>query len=529
MSSFTGAYFMELENYTISKNRVFELISLQPVNIGNIEFPQSQQDCAIAIGAYAGFFEQGTCAIALGEYAGCTNQGMDALSIGSMAGQIDQSERAIAIGSDSGSEGQGTAAIAIGDSAGSQNQGEYGIAIGANSGQVDQGNYAIAIGELSGAESQGYNSVAIGKYSGNFNQNPCAVAIGFGAGQSNQGTAAIAIGSDAGAQNQGQNSIVIGRYAACTYSNSTVLNASGATFAAQSANSFYVKPVRSSGTLISGNYLMQYNPTTYEITATDIDCTVVAKQSDLTFPAGTSYSAYLFWNGSAWAQDSLKVHLGANAGFTQQSNGAIAIGTNAGYTGQTIGAIAIGSDAGKTNQANYSICIGAQSVCTYQNSTVINASGTTFAASAASALFVNPIRQVTDSSAYLLQFNTTTFEISASSLLMPTVLTVPKAHVTFTVGAGVISSTPYSLNVSSVSYISTGKFRVNFTSALSDTNYVVVVTCSGGPVGSEGGVTASVGSSTNLPLTTYFPITVSYYSGTGLTFYNPPRVCAVVF
>lgn len=110
-----------------------ELIELLPVAIGTIEQPRFQDECAIAIGGYAGFHHQGTCAIAIGEAAGQTFQGMDAIALGSDAASIQQGENAIAIGVQAGAYQQGTNAIAIGFQAGMTNQPQNSIVLNASS------------------------------------------------------------------------------------------------------------------------------------------------------------------------------------------------------------------------------------------------------------------------------------------------------------------------------------------------------------------------------------------------------------
>lgn len=93
-------------------------------------------------------------------------------------------------------------------------------------------------------------------------------------------------------------------------------------------------------------------------------------------PTGTFYSDYIYWDtsGGQWSVGSSTVHLGQNAGLTEQGLSAVAIGTSAGYSGQgneciaigyqagnsgqTAGAIAIGSGAGRSGQAAVSIAIG---------------------------------------------------------------------------------------------------------------------------------------------------------------------------
>ena len=138
----------------------------------------------------------------------------------------------IALGLLAGSTGQLSNAIAIGTNSGQRNQGLASIAVGANAGVTLQGDYAIAIGPACGQTGQRQDAIAIGRL----------------AGQTNQGTGSIAIGYVAGQNVQPANSII--------------LNASGTAVNGSSANSFYVKPIR---TDLTQNVPLCYNSTTGEI------------------------------------------------------------------------------------------------------------------------------------------------------------------------------------------------------------------------------------------------------------------------
>jgi microcystin-dependent protein len=295
---------------------IFGLISLNPVAIGTIDYPELQSDCAIAIGDHAGFYNQGECAIAIGESAGRTNQSSLAIAIGSGAGESSQSQYAIALGLDAGMLTQGTNAIAIGSEAGNSDQGEntiaigkqagsnqqqeYGIAIGQEAGRMNQSTNAIAIGYQAGYTNQSINALALGHQAGHRNQasqaiavgyqagytnqasqaialgslagysdqKSNAIALGFQAGQQNQASQAIALGYQAGQQNQGENAIAIGKFAGQNNQpvNSIVLNASGSSMSGVTqASACYVHPIRlnSSSSYASNNLL--YDTTTREV------------------------------------------------------------------------------------------------------------------------------------------------------------------------------------------------------------------------------------------------------------------------
>ena len=96
------------------------------------------------------------------------------------------------------------------------------------------------------------------------------------------------------------------------------------------------------------------------------------------------------------------VSIGDHSQFSPAQSGqgdrAISIGWSAGTTDQQQDSVAIGSRAGEENQGQRSVAIGyfAGRVNQANNSIVINASGTDLAANTANALFVKPIRTVSD-------------------------------------------------------------------------------------------------------------------------------------
>jgi hypothetical protein len=168
----------------------------------------------------------------------------------------------VGIGYLAGRTNQGFEAVAIGVNAGNNNQRTYGIAIGTQAGQNTQGNEALAIGYLAGNNNQGIQGVAIGFSAGRENQGISAVAIGVNAGYTNQGAYSVAIGTFAGNTNQGSNSVCIGAYSGCSYNNSIVINASGATTYAGQADGCFIRPLQSAST----SNTVYYNTSTYELT-----------------------------------------------------------------------------------------------------------------------------------------------------------------------------------------------------------------------------------------------------------------------
>jgi hypothetical protein len=408
MSTRENAFYVERSTGSVSYK--FDLIGLRPVAIGTIDFPVLQSDCGIAIGQYAGYWEQGECAIAIGKRAGNTFQGDYAVAIGMGAGQTNQQNEAVAIGLSAGNQEQQQGAVAIGIESGYTGQQELAVAVGANAGYnlqqqravaigADAGNdgqqegsvaigsqagqilqeaFAVAIGQQAGNVQQQQGTVAIGDGAGNFQQQQFAVAIGSSAGVSGQQEQAIAIGHFAGEENQGNYAVAIGYKTATAnqgdYSiaighqagflqqvnESIILNASSTALNCTQSGTF-VQPIR--GPITTSNVLY-YDTGSKEIT-------YAPGGGGGGLPPGSSYSDYLYWNGSTWAVGSSTVHLGANAGLSGQSTGAIALGVNAGQTAQGTGAIALGVNAGSTGQKFQAIAIGANAGNTGQSTNAV--------------------------------------------------------------------------------------------------------------------------------------------------------------
>jgi hypothetical protein len=122
-------------------------------------------------------------------------------------------------------------------------------------------------------------------------------------------------------------------------------------------------------------------------------------------------------NAGETGQGSAGVAIGYYAGKTTQETGAVAIGYTTAQVTQRQGAVAIGWSAGQTNQGANAIAIGYRAGFTNQNasSIVLNASGTALNAAAAG-FFVSPVRNQTGASG-VVQYDSTTSEISFSSAL----------------------------------------------------------------------------------------------------------------
>lgn len=156
----------------------------------------------------------------------------------------------VALGFEAGTSGS-TGSIAIGSLAGSSDQGVGGIAIGMLSGQTGQASYALSLGSAAGQTGQNSYAIAIGAGAGRTDQSSYAVSLGFFAGYTFQGQSSIAIGGRAGYDSQADNTIIL---------NATGTQLNGVV---GQTGSVYIAPVRN---VPSGNYVINYDPTTYEMT-----------------------------------------------------------------------------------------------------------------------------------------------------------------------------------------------------------------------------------------------------------------------
>ena len=189
-------------------------------------------------------------------------QGVGTVAVGSNAYSLGANS--VAIGTSA--RAQGVDSISIGKQAGALVGvvGSKRIAIGSNAGWGGSGVYGwqIAIGNDAGRGQENF-AIAIGEYAGGNNQSDSAIAIGFNAGLDNQGTDAIAIGKSTG-NNQGRSSIAIGPVANAQANNSIALSADGTSLTANTANAFFVKPIRQVSSL-TGLSQLYYDPATGEI------------------------------------------------------------------------------------------------------------------------------------------------------------------------------------------------------------------------------------------------------------------------
>ena len=407
---------------------------LDAVAVGSDSGRYLQGDYSVAIGSETGKNHQGDESVAIGRFAGMNTQGENSVAIGSFAGYYGQSSRSIALGHFAGQHNQGESSIAIGQYAGLTNQHANTILLNASgtplqsltqsalyanpirletSGQMlyyndvtkeitkggvpsgsippgtYHGDYLHWDSDLT-SWSLGTSQISLGSFAGDNNQGSAAVALGFHSGEQSQGISAIAIGNFVGQYSQGANAIAIGQYAGQTNqpANSIILNASGGVMSGTTQSGLYVNPIR----VGSSSNVLLYDTTTKEVVQGSISGNII--------PDGTNYSDYLYWdsNLSDWKVGGNEVHLGTQAGFSNQSSSAVAIGVQAGQYSQGTNAIAIGKYAGQTNQPT--------------NSIILNASGGVMSGTTQSGFYVNPIRNTTNSQA--LFYNPSNKEITYS-------------------------------------------------------------------------------------------------------------------
>jgi len=115
------------------------------------------------------------------------------------------------------------------------------------------------------------------------------------------------------------------------------------------------------------------------------------------------------------------IAIGSYAGNLNQNPNCIAIGYEAGKNNQKYGAISIGLQAGYKNQGKYSIAIGAYTAgddddSMHDNSIILNASGSYVQTTGNNRTFINPIRSVSPGSIIshrVLLYDSQTFEITS--------------------------------------------------------------------------------------------------------------------
>lgn len=129
-----------------------------------------------------------------------------------------------------------------------------------------------------------------------------------------------------------------------------------------------------------------------------------------------TYSIALGLGSGSNLQGQDSIAIGRLSGFVGQSIDSIAIGYSSGYSIQGKQSIAIGYNAGYKTQGEQAIAIGYQAGMTNQasNSIAICATGSGLSPSGPG-LYITPVRTCPSDGSYLLQYSTTTNEITYSS------------------------------------------------------------------------------------------------------------------
>ena len=417
----------------------------QAVAIGQEAGTYTQGTQAVAIGYQAGTYSQGTQAVAIGFRAGYTQQGSFAIAMGTNAGGTGQTDNAVAIGREAGWIQQGQSSVAVGYLAGSSLQGAFAVAIGNQAGYTKQGASSVAVGYAAGGWTQANNAVAVGREAGSVSQQTQAVAIGFQAGYSFQGTQSVAVGALAGSTRQSQQTVAIG-YAA--------------------------------GGDLQGTQSVAIG---YQAASTrQSQQSVAIGWGAAAYTQGTQSIAIGYQAGST-RQGSASIAVGFQAGAYTQSANAVAVGYQSGAFTQGIGAVAIGYQAGYTQQGNHAVAIGNLAGQTNQtaSSIVLNASGTVLNSGVAG-FFVNPIRNVTQTTA--LGYNASTSEVTYYSLIgagAASGVTVNSAAQTLTVNFNGFfqGNTSYALTTGATGTTTITTF--SFSGAVSSGNYTIIISITG--------------------------------------------------
>lgn len=292
--------------------------------------------------------------------------------------------------------------VRLGERSGAINQQTNAIAIGCVAGENNQQLNAIAIGREASVQNQGTNGISIGNQAGYQTEGQNCIAIGSQAGQTMQGSAAISIGFQAGRNSQGLNSIAIGRFAGQNMQKSSSI-----------AIGF------NSGFNGQGEFALAMGYQAGQVS-----------QSSLGIAIGTNCGNNQRQNGICIGQFSAFTNQGTNAiaigteaGRTNQGTQSIAIGRQAGRTNQSQNAIAIGFNTGSSNQGSNSIAIGSQigtTVAQASQSIAINATPSALNTVVSSGFYVNPIRTISDPSAKILSYDTSTREVFYNSAAVKT-------------------------------------------------------------------------------------------------------------
>ena len=229
---------------------------------------------------------------------------------------------------------------------------EFNVHLGLDAG-VTQSGKGVAIGSEAG-NVQGDCCVAIGCRSGKISQGNESIAIGLDAGENILGTSCVAIGTGAGKSNSTDYSLYIGHLAGINANNfdgSVVLSGSSSVINPTADNQLLIK---------SGTSLLTHDAGGLT-TNIDIESTSTTTGS-ITTVGGVGIGKNLNVGGEILTTNirtaGTQVHLGSNAGVSNQGTNSVGIGLQAGFSNQGDEAVALGYRSGRSSQGNNSIAIG---------------------------------------------------------------------------------------------------------------------------------------------------------------------------
>ena len=446
--------------------------------------------------------------VVIGYDAGGSRIG-NSVVIGSEANKSGYSVRSVIVGQDSARSTLAIDQVIIGANAKSLN------------GNANGDNTNVIIGNYGGERHTGASNVMIGSSAGQGTSNYSsqkATILGTDACKNSGGKDFItSLGHASGFNNAGVNATYIGKSAGLdggNHANTIVLTAETGGLNPISANSFFVKPIRN----ITGvaNALF-YNATSGEITydtagggGTEITATDNLRSLNAGTPSGNENillgdnagnsvgsgiaNTIIGYDAGANTTGSRNILIGKQAGngggsrnkcvvigisAMQFGSGTdcVAIGTTALYSPGTGSdeCVAIGARAGVSGAGQFSVVIGSKASegAKFDNTIVLNATGSAFNPTQASSCFIKPIRNLTNSNKLL--YNSTSGEITyepaiatqyalTSNLINPTAIFTNWATPTGTLQANL--GTPVSVVGGVFAFPATGTYKIEMTIAV---------------------------------------------------------------
>ena len=372
---------------------------------------------AVILGS--GWGTTGTGSVSIG--SGTGQPGDYSVAIGYGAG-TNSSDYSVAIGNSSG-ENQSTGSVAVGYFAGNQ-QSEFAVAIGNGAGE-NQSTGSVAIGSGAGNQ-QGIGSVAVGMAAGTIHQDANSVSIGSSAGNIAQGAQAVAIGHLAGYAGQQNNAVAIGDYAGAGFVYAS------ADYVSTGSTSTTLMISITSGTIVAGMKLYQGLAFSNQTVVTVNSATQITLSAPPDSTPGVGPIGFILGQG----------------------NHSIAIGTYAGY---------------------YSAMEDAQE----NNTIILNATGTPLIGvnSQTNSLYVAPIRSASGTGG-VLQYNTTTNEVTYSQIINADRLTLASATASTSTTTGALTvaggvGIRGNLYVANTSYINNAQIITTATLNLYASNTII--------------------------------------------------------